>query len=199
MTCHGGCCTAHEVNVGWYGYEAQDLCTVRTAPRSDAPIKTIINPHQRVGIQSTRNPGALSDPPPRGEIDGYVWGYVLSGGDTGWIRRNALVASGWGPWARGPAGVDFHVGYDHGRRGSDTSCRGIAVRGNKRRVVRVQDVYLRYAPKSTAFWYLLEGDVVDALFHHIKGWTCVRVDRSRGGAPEGTRGWVQISSLRKQR
>lgn len=199
MACHGGCCKAHEVNVGWFGCEAKQLATVRTAPHGDAPVKDVINPGQRVGIQSTRNPGAHNDPPMRNAVNGYVWGYVLNGGATGWIRASALLKSGWGPWARGPAGVDFHVGYDFGKRGSDTSCRGIVIKKNKRRVVRSEDVYLRYAPKSTAFWYLHKGDVVDAHFHHIKGWTCVEVVRSSAGAPAGTKGWVQISSLRRQR
>lgn len=199
MACHGGCHTTHEVNVGWYGYEAEVLCTVRTAPRSDAPVKHVINAGQRVGVQSTRNPRALDDPPPRAAVNGYVWCYVLSGGHTGWVRQAALRPSGWGPWARGPAGVDFHVGYDEGKRGANTSCRGVVVKGNKRRVVRVEDVYLRYAPKSTAFWYLHRSDIVNAHFHHIKGWTCVEVVRSSAGAPAGTRGWVQISSLRRQK
>lgn len=199
MICHGGCCTAHEVNVGWFGYEAIAECRVRTAPRPDGPVKAVVRAHQRVGVQSTRNPDALVDPPQRNSVNGYVWGYVLAGGNTGWIAQNMLTPSGWGPWARGPAGVDFHVGYDPARRGSDTSCRGVVVKEPKRRVVKSQDVYLRYAPKSTAFWYLHEGDVVLANFHHIKGWTCVEVVRSSADVPVGTKGWVQISSLRKQR
>jgi hypothetical protein len=60
-------------------------------------------------------------------------------------------------------------------------------------VVRSREVYLRYAPGSTAFRYLVAEDEVRRLAAW-RLWTGVAIRRARW-APPGTRGWVLTSTL----
>jgi hypothetical protein len=62
-------------------------------------------------------------------------------------------------------------------------------------IVAARDLYLRYAPGSTAFAYLVRGDTVRRLARaHDGAWTGVEARTARWARP-GARGWVLTGAL----
>jgi hypothetical protein len=156
---------------------------------------------QHFGRQSTRNPTCLDRPPLRPAVDGFVWGYCMSPAThkSGWMRLSDLVADPeFERHACGPAGADFD------RRSGDSCdghCDGRPVRAfspnSGASAVKAEDLYLRYAPGSTAFRYLVRGDRVRRLVDgdaEYAGWSGVEVRQARWTAA-GTRGWVLAGAL----
>lgn len=196
-----GCLDQSEVNIGWYGYKSHDDAAIRNGPYIGAKMREYILPGKRLGWQSIRNPSAGDRPPLRPtKIDDFgfkwAWVYMIDGGTTGWILADTIAPFDNGEgWARGPAGEDFHVGYDHCERGSEAGCGGRVLEHRERQVdAHIQEVYLRYAPQSTAFHFLHGGDTVVEFYRSPMNYRCVQVKRSRS-APVGARGWVLESSL----
>ena len=126
-----------------------------------------------------------------------MWVYVLKGGRSGWVDADVLDADPGG-WADGPDSVDFEIGGAPGVRHSPQRRRrprvrlGVRVAG--RREIVAEEAYLRYAAHSTAFEYLMRGDVVERRWRHPRGYVCVKVVSSQT-APEGAVGWVVGSAL----
>jgi hypothetical protein len=193
-----GCLTQYETNVGYYPNRLSRAATLRSGPGTAFRVLQRLDPGQRVGRQSARNPDRSATPPRRDSRDGYAWVYVLEDGRSGWVSIDVLEADPGG-WADGPASGDFEIGDAPGvrhvprrrRRPRLTLGRG----ASGRRVVRTQEVYLRYAARSAPFSYLEAGDVVDLRWSGRK-YACVEVVSS-STTPEGARGWVSHGALRK--
>jgi hypothetical protein len=111
-----------------------------------------------------------------------------------WFKIADLVPSDWNP--TGPAKLDYRacVGKPH-KKPFPRYILGKKLSG--RAVIKQRETYIRYARFSTAFGYLLKGDVVDVLWH-MNGYRLVRVVRSNT-TPKGTVGVVIVSSLRPQK
>lgn len=153
---------------------------------------------QHFARQSTRNPRALDAPPLRGAVDGWVWGYCMSPvtHKSGWMRLSDLERdAGHERQACGPAGADFDRRDPRscGGHGDGRPVSGLR-EASGRRVVDAREVYLRWAPQSTAFRYLVRGDRVRELVRR-PGWVGVEIQAARW-APKGARGWISASSLR---
>jgi hypothetical protein len=191
-----GCWTQYETNIGYYPNRLSRDATLRDGPGQQFRILDKLDAGQRVGRQSVRNPRRLTKPARRDARNGYAWVYVLQGGRSGWVRSDALVSDPGG-WADGPASEDFEVGSAPGVRHAPRRRRKprftLGRKASGRRVVSEEDVYLRYAPRSTAFWYLDRGDVV-AVKWFGRLYACVEVAAS-SHTPEGTRGWVPRGAL----
>jgi hypothetical protein len=196
------------VDVAYEPWRAVRRTSLRVGPSSAAPVvlSDLDEPvelvaGQRLGRQTTRNPRCLDAPPLRAAVDGFVWGYCLPPATrkSGWmlladLRRDPRCEQ----LACGPAGKDFD-------RRSPGSCGGHCdgrpltdVRAaSGRAAVGAREVYLRYAPHSTAFRYLVTGDEV----RELARWSSPRADwigvevRSARWAPRARRGWVLASAL----
>jgi hypothetical protein len=175
---------------------------VRVGPSSSAPQISTIYAGKTFGRQSTRNPFCSHTPPLRGDDNGYVWGYIATNsndidkGLSGWVALSQLSDNpGWGGTACGPC-CDFDCRKDPGVCGGhcQNAADPAASSVSGRRVVTAREAYLRYAPGSTPYRYLVANDTVDRLCLVNDGWTCVQVASARW-APAGARGWVQASSL----
>lgn len=197
-----------QVDVAYEPWRAVRDSTLRVGPSADAPpvlddtgAAVALLADQHLGRQSTRNPGCSDTPPLRPAAQGFVWGYGLSPAThkSGWMLLADLEPDPeLDQLACGPASADF----DRRRPGScGGHCDGRpltgvrAVAGVTRVIAR--DVYLRYAPGSTAFRYLLDGDEVRRLArwtHRGAAWIGVEARRARW-APRGARGWVPASAL----
>jgi hypothetical protein len=199
---------------GLYGYDKVDVAyepwrviratALRMGPSPDAPIVPTddgepvqLEEGHHLGRASTRNPRALDRPPLRPAVTGFVWGYAMSPvpHKSGWIALDDLEAHpDFEDEACGPAGADFD-------RRDPSSCRG---HGDGRPLsgvrdasgvagITAQDVYLRYAPQSTAFRYLVRGDSVRRLVRH-SNYVGIEVRRA-AWSPRGGRGWIISSAL----
>lgn len=197
---------ADEVDVAYEPWRAHARTALRIGPDAEAPAvladdgsAVVVGRGQLFGRQSTRNPRCLDRPPLRPAVGGFVWGYCLPPATrkSGWMRLADLAPA---PLAErhacGPAGADFD-------RRDPASCGGhcdgrpvdaFSVTSGEA-IVAARDVYLRYAPGSTAFRYLVRGDrvrrLVDGRGDH-RGWVGVEVRRARW-TPTGRRGWVRSS------
>lgn len=195
-----GCRTQFEVNVGYYPNRTSREATLRSGPGEHFDVVQGLPAGQRVGRQSVRNPQRSSRPPRRDARNRYAWVYVHRQGRSGWVRSDVLLPDPGG-WADGPAGEDFEVGDAPGVRHRPRPRRRprftLGRRASGRRVVKARDVYLRYAPRSTAFSYLDRGDVVELRWRGAT-YSCVEVVSS-AHTPRGTRGWVPHGALRRQR
>jgi hypothetical protein len=189
-----GCWAQDEVNIGWYGYITNVDTSVRVGPGVDFKSRGSVKKGKRVGLQSVRNPHCVNNPAPRPPSHGFSWCYVEENGLTGWVRMSTLDSFDNGrAWARGPADVDFHVGYDKCVTGKAAGCGGHKLPANIR-VVDDNEAYLRYAPQSTAYYLLLNGDEVQEFYASPMGYRCVEVKRSVA-ARVGARGWVISTAL----
>lgn len=193
-----GCWNTAEVNVGYFPYKLIVASAVRVAPNANAAAVLQLPRGAKFGVQSTRNPGNSARPsmrPPRG---GFVWGYSGSKGASGWVELAKLAEDKSGAvWADGPANADFQVGAQKpatGRRPS--SCAGSDGK-DELRVIGVDDVYIRYAPQSTPFYYLERGDHIKIKWRGRSRYCCVQVTKSES-CPVGTRGWIPYASLRRR-
>ena len=199
---------ADQVDVAYEPWRAVASSTLRLGPDPQAPAVTAddgrivaLEPGQYFARQSTRNPGCLERPPLRPAVSGFAWGYCMAPvtRKSGWMRLADLQPD---PDAErracGPAGADFD-------RRDPSSCGGhcdgrpvtafAAASGEA--AIDARDVYLRYAPGSTAFRYLIEGDrvrrLVNARGEHA-GWAGIEVRRARW-TPTGARGWLLAGTL----
>lgn len=117
---------------------------------------------------------------------------------SGWMRLGDLTADpAFADLARGPAGEDFDRRHPQAGGGHCDGRPLSGVRSTSGSVeVTARDLYLRYAPRSTAFAYLVEGDQVRRLvrWHAAPAWFGVEVRRARWTS-RGSRGWVLGTGL----
>lgn len=196
-----GAYTADSIHIGWYGYKSTKNAYIRTGPGDHFTLKDRLLPGKRIGVQSVRNPKGVDNPPRRPiERDGFKrpWVWVYGEGVEGWVKLSALKETkDTVPWAHGPRGRDFHIGLEQSRNGEKTSCHG--TRRNRVRVISSVDVLLRYAPHSSAFYYLQRGDGVRELYRRLQNdFVAVSVTQSKT-CPVGTRGWVDVRALAGER
>lgn len=199
---------ADEVDVAYEPWRAVARTVLRLGPDAQAPAVSAddgttveLGVGLQFGRQSTRNPRCLDRPPLRAAVGGYVWGYCLSPvtRKSGWMRLADLAADPQTERrACGPAGADFDR---RDPRSCGGHCDGRAVDGfvasSGEAIIAARDVYLRYAPGSTAFRYLVRGDRVRRLVNGRgadRGWTGIEV-RSARWTPTGTRGWLLMSAF----
>jgi hypothetical protein len=196
-----------QVDVAYEPWRALRAAPLRIGPSPRAPQVVSdggepvgLTVGQHLGRQSTRNPGCQNRPPLRGSVNGFVWGYCLSPavGKSGWMRRVDLEPDlALERLACGPANADFDRRRPQACGGH---CDGRPLRGVRdasgSAVVEADEVYLRYAPGSTAFRYLVRGDRVRRLLRSGNAqWTAIEVRTARWTG-RGTRGWVLTSALR---
>jgi len=194
------------VDVAYEPWRAVRLTALRLGPSPRAPLVLTdsgdpveLAAGQHLGRQTTRNPGCLDAPPLRAAVEGFVWGYCMPPvtRKSGWVlladleRDRALEQL-----ACGPADADFD-------RRRPESCGGhcdgrplTAVHAaSGPAVVTSREVYLRYAPGSTAFRYLVRGDSVRRLIRSPDAnWTGVEVRVARW-TRRGARGWILAGAL----
>lgn len=198
---------ADQVDVGYEPWQAVCATLLRVGPSAlappvlsddDEPVALAVGQH--LGRQTTRNPGCLDAPPLRGSVNGFVWGYCLPPAvrKSGWMQLADLKPDlALERLACGPANADF----DRRRpRACGGHCDGRALRdvhdASGQAVVTAREVYLRYAPGSTAFRYLVRGDTVRRLRRSSnRQWTAVEIRTARWTA-RGTRGWLFSSTAR---
>ncbi len=195
-----GCWTLGEVNVGWYPMRTKRDTYLYTGPSERSSVKVnkgrtvVLVAGDWVGLQSTRNPHGYNLPAPRGDVDRWSFVYSARVHHGGWVRLDNLEECPNKGWARGPAGEDFEVGAQPCNPGAQGGCNGRKARLRRKHTVRAAEVYLRYAPRSTAFWYVVRGDVVkDRWITRSGGFRCVEVVTSKT-APPGTIGWIHESA-----
>lgn len=189
-----GCWDTEDVQTCYAPFVTTVDAPVRSAPSGGAPVRAVVAKGKHVGWSSTRNPGCIPNPPLRSPENGFAWVYDITGGSGlgGWVQTDQVASDpGWGGAATGPAGADFdcrgiNFHCDGGSGGDARSLSGTAT-------VQSNDVYLRYAPGSTAFRLLERGASVIQLCE-ARGWHCVQV-QSSAWAPTGTRGWIIGCSL----
>jgi hypothetical protein len=199
---------------GLYGHDRVDVAyepwrairptALRIGPSPNAPIVPTddgrpvqLAEGQHLGRQSTRNPRALDAPPLRPPVSGYVWGYAMSpvSHKSGWMALDDLeLDPEFEDRACGPAGADFDRRDPDscGGHGDGRPLSGIRAASGAA-AIAAQDVYVRYAPQSTAFRYLVRGDQVRRLVRH-SGYVGIEVRTARW-SPRGGRGWVIASAV----
>jgi hypothetical protein len=173
--------------------------TRAAAVRSDSGESVELRADQHLGRQTTRNPECLDSPPLRGAVDGFVWGYCMPPATrkSGWMLLSDLEPDPrFDGLACGPANADFDRRRPHACGGH---CDGRALTGVRSASgsarVNARDVYLRWAPGSTPFRYLVRDDKVRRLVQTANGrWIGVEVQTARW-ATRRTRGWVLGSAL----
>jgi hypothetical protein len=207
---------ANGVNVGYYPFKIKPGVATHLYTCDDRFIQDL-NPGDGFAVQSTRNPSCSDNPPLRPDLAGFVFGYSRGSSKSGWVPASALEWTGYagGTCADGPASADFEVAHDPYDGCAATVCSGgfhtcAAANGpndgsgdcggktmNVSRTVKSDDMYLRYAPLSTAVRYLHKGDVVKVLYDNLKGWSFVEVTGTTCPVltPNGSRGWCQTSEL----
>ena len=193
-----------QVDVAYEPWIAREETALRVGPGPNAPIvladdgrECVMRPGDRLGRQSTRNPGCARRPPLRPAVDGYVWGYLIRRGypaKSGWARLAFLDRDPDYRLICGPAGADFDRRFpdDCEGRCDGRRIRSVATRTG-RRVVAAREAYLRLSPRGSAFRYLVPGDAV----RRLAAWqdfTAVEVLDGRW-TPRRARGWVISSAL----
>lgn len=205
MTLPSGLHGTDRVDVAYEPWRAVRPTPLRLGPSERAPV--VLNGGEPVGLetgqhlgrQTTRNPTCRDAPPLRRAIDGFVWGYGMPPATrkSGWMLLADLEPDPrLDELACGPANADFDRRHPDACGGH---CGGRALTGVSALpgagVVDVDDLYLRYAPGSTAFRYLVRGDVVRRLARTADArWTGIEVRTARW-IPARVRGWVLASAL----
>jgi hypothetical protein len=194
------------VDVAYEPWRAVRATALRVGPDARAPVVLAesgdpvgLVAGQHLGRQSTRNPRCLDAPPLRPAVGGFVWGYCMppATAKSGWMRLADLApAPALERLACGPAGADFDR---RDPRSCGGHCDGRPLTGVQAAAgaaaVTAREAYLRYAPGSTAFRYLVRGDAVRRLVRSDDGsWTGVEARTARWTG-RGTRGWVLASAL----
>jgi hypothetical protein len=218
--------TAGAVNVGYYPFQAVRTTNMYSGdPGGGGTVVETLAPGQGVGLQTTRNPNCLDNPPLRPAVAGWAFGF-RRGADgarpSGWVALADLTFVGYdgGPCATGPAFADFeaaHNPYDGCRAlvcDGTTSCAAVnpagegdndcgGTRVDQSRTVDADTLYVRYSPGGTATHYLHRGDTVHVMYRtdrHGTGtwWNFIEVTGSSCPTltPVGTRGWTQEAYLR---
>ena len=195
-----------QVDVAYEPWQALSATTLHIGPSASSPAVRSesgdvvrLVPGQHFGRQCTRNPRCLDAPPLRAAVNGFVWGYGIPPAiaKSGWVRLDDLQTDpGFTEFACGPAGADFDRRFPQECGGH---CDGRPLAGVRRIAgsaeVRAHDLYLRYAPGSTAYRYLVSGDQVRLLVDwHARRWFGVEVRRAKWAA-RGARGWVLASAV----
>ena len=193
------------VDVGYEPWRVLRESALRVGPDGRAAIVTHrgvlvrLAAGQHLGRQTTRNPSCLDRPPLRAAVNGFVWGYGMAPAirKSGWLAVADLELDvALVQLACGPAGADF----DRRRpRACGGHCDGRSLSGLRAAAgsatVAAREVYLRYAPGSTAFRYLVRGDRVRLLVRTADAaWIGVEVRTARW-ASSGARGWVLASAI----
>jgi hypothetical protein len=194
------------VDVAYEPWRAVRPTALRLGPSSRAPVvksdsgdSIELRPGQHLGRQTTRNPACLDAPPLRAAVDGFVWGYCMPPvtPKSGWMLRSALEPDpAFGGFACGPAKADFDRRHPDACGGH---CDGRPLTGVRAvsgpAQVTARDVYLRWAPGSTAFRYLVRGDEVRQLIQTANArWIGVEVRIARW-TPRRVRGWILREAL----
>jgi hypothetical protein len=194
------------VDVAYEPWRALRSTALRVGPSDGAPVvlsgsdvPVELAAAQHLGRQTTRNPECLDSPPLRPATEGFVWGYCMAPvtRKSGWMRLSDLVPDPeLDRLACGPARADFDRRHPQACGGH---CDGRSLEGVQRAtgaaVVTAREVYLRYAPGSTAFRYLVRGDSVRPLIRSQDGrWVGIEVRAARW-AGRGARGWVMANTL----
>lgn len=209
------------VNIGYYPFKIKSGTTAYLYS-CDNRVLDVLSEGQGFAAQSVRNSDCSDSPPLRDSENGYVFGYKRSGGQSGWVRADVLEFTGYietqcadGPGANDGTPADFQVKYN-----PYDSCKGLVCNSgfnsceqandpddgndkcggetrNDTKTVIAQDMYLRYAPGSTAIRYLHYGDVVKVLYDNHEGWVFVEVTSGTCPllTPNGSRGWCEKNYL----
>ena len=214
----GGIADAHVangVNVGYYPFKVKAGVSSHLYTCDNRTIETL-DAGQGFALQSTRNPSCSDNPPIRPELNGFVFGYARGSATSGWIPAADIEFAGYGGGncADGPASADFEVA-----KNPHDGCKALVCSGNQTcastngpndgandcggktmnvtKTVSATDMYLRYAPLSTAVRYLHKGDQVKVLYDNLKGWSFVEVSGTTCPVltPNGVRGWCETSYL----
>lgn len=195
------------VDVAYEPWRAVRSTVLRLGPSSRAPAirsddgeAVELATGQHLGRQTTRNPACLDAPPLRPAVDGFVWGYGMPPATrkSGWTSLSDLEPDPtFDELACGPADADFDRRRPDACGGhcDERPLTGVrAVSGSQ--PVSARDVYLRYAPGSTAFRYLVRGDEVRRLIETANArWVGVEVRTARW-TRRRARGWVLAGALR---
>ncbi len=195
------------VDVAYEPWRALRRTALRVGPHARSPVVLAdsgeavgLRAGEHLGRQTTRNPACLDRPPLRAAVAGFVWGYCMAPAirKSGWMRLGDLEAdAAFADLACGPAGHDFDRrrpqacgGHCDGR--PLTGVRAVSGLAD----VTARDLYLRYAPRSTAYRYLVDGDQLRLLaaWRSAPAWLAVEVRRARW-TPRGSRGWVLAGGL----
>lgn len=211
------CFDQDESDVCYSAWIANIRVPLRYAPTGSAPVvrDTFLEPGQHFCRQSVNQTAMENDPActrnlePRPSQNGYLWGYKNAGGVEGWAFRDAMspdasyVGEGNGGCCGPATGEGGAVGYRCGEEfrnivcegrvecAGDQSCAASSVSGIEGLNGRT---FLRYAPQSSAFYYLEQGDSVELLCQ-CGAYTCVSTRSSEYGIPFGTRGWILSSKI----
>lgn len=214
----GDAWTKAAVNVGFYPFKIKPGVQTKLFTCDNRAIEDL-GPGQGFAAQSTRNPGCVDNPPLRPALGGFVFGYARGSARGGWVPADALEFTGYagGACADGPASADFQVAHnpydgckpmtcddplkqscvatntppadDPNHAKSDCGGAGL----DQLREIVAEDLYLRYAPFSTAIRYLHKGDRFNVLYDNKKGWVFGEVTQTTCPllTPAGSRGWVE--------
>jgi hypothetical protein len=195
-----------QVDVAYEPWQARAATGLHVGPTSSSPAVVAdsggavsLGIGQHLGRQTVRNPGCRDTPGLRASVDGFVWGYGMPPAipKSGWVRLVDLRADPtFEELACGPAGADFDRRFPLACGGH---CDGRALTdvrpASGSAEVTARDLYLRYAPGSTAYRYLMSGDQVRLLARARRSrWLGVEIRRAEW-APRGARGWVLASGL----
>lgn len=187
-----GCYSRNEVAIAYGAFATNKDTAVRYGPDPNAPVVSNGTMAKGNGFcrQSTRNPGCSSAPPLRDASNGFVWGYKRDGSIAGWVPAADVDAQSGATPCCGPAGADFSLD-NPSYANCPKNCGGSVSSGSarsERRTILKNDATFRYAPQSTQFRWLLNGDVCDVRAYS-EGYYCVRVVSARY-TPAGAEGFV---------
>lgn len=189
-----------------------------TYDNSTSPVVMSVGSYfGRTSKQDNSSPGdGCPNPGPRGNQYGFIWGYWTDYAKQGWMPYSvagvtyAVGDNSYTGKMCGPANDDFDCRYAHSACTSYHGCGGSGISpscpGNYNADIDAYDpspsdqrFYLRYAPGSTTFGWLIpvEGstpaDSVLVLGNYA-GYSCVQVICARW-VPNGCRGWIASSAL----
>jgi hypothetical protein len=206
---------ANAVNIGYYPFRIKAGYATHLYTCDNRAIEDL-SPGQGFAAQSTRNPSCSDNPPLRPSLNGFVFGYARGTMTSGWVPADALEFAGYdgGPCTDGPSNEDFEVAHNpydgcaalvcdgtqscaaaNDPNAGTSDCGGHTT--NVTRTVSATDLYLRYAPGSTALRYLHQGDQVQVLYDNQQGWFFIQVTATTCPAlsPDGSRGWLLATGV----
>lgn len=207
MTLRGnvsGCRDVDEVDICYYPFQAIVALGVYPSPLG-GPLLAVMAPGDgfcRQSVLQTATSGCTRNLNLRAfEGLSAAWGYVNATGVGGWVYGPALADNNSAGGCCGPAQADYRCGDAKAGICPDGPCDGtadpnpaIGVSGS--RTITASLTTLRWAPGSTAYYYLPNGATVQQFVRTSDGnWTCVEVTNGLGYAANGSRGWVLTSSL----
>lgn len=196
-----GCLTQYETAVGYYPCRTSADTMLRTGPGRHFRAVRQVKAGKRFGWQSVANPDRINTPRRRPKEKGFVWGYILESGHTGWIEASALrddTETASKCWADGPAGEDFQVGCGSPKpkRKPRFTVGWRPKTKQVKRTVKANEVYIRYSVRGAAKGYLLKGDEVKIRWVSPFGFVWIEVLDSYAVKP-GSTGWVFNRALKK--